>query len=180
MVLLPVLMASLLIASVLLPASAAHAGERRAAYVGWAGWNEKGIRFHMTVKEAAEILGRQAYDGCGGSPGVYPSPRRLFIGHPLSPLDTDIDKVQVAYMGGYTRNIHVPHGIHPGMRLSGALKRMGSDAVRVVGKYARGYYEMGPNGTHAMFIQVRERRVSQVGVVWSKRFAVRMVKSPGC
>lgn len=174
------LLLPLLLAAVVGPATAAQAGQRRPAHVGWAGWNEKGIRFHMTIKEAADKLGLEAYDGCGGSPSVYPAPRRLFIGHPLAGFDYDLDTIQVAYLGGYTRNIHVPHGIHPGMRVHRALTLMGPDAVKARSQYTHGWYEVGPHGTHAMFIQARGKRVTQAGVVWNKQFAKRIIKSPGC
>ena len=174
-------LARILILPLLLGCLLAVSGPAQAApdvRVGFGGWGK--IDFGIKLQRAARILDRKVYDGCGGKPAVYPSPRGLSISHPFARYGYSIKKMRVTYMGGYGSNIHGPHGIHPGMRLGRALNLMGTDRHKLVGEYVTGWYEMGPRGKHALVIQGYEGKVSQVAVVKSRKIAKRVATNPGC
>lgn len=170
------LLLPLLLGLLLIPAPGANAAGD--VHVGWGGWRK--IDFGMKLTRAAKILHREAYDGCGGYPLVQPPPRQLLIGHPMTPLPYDLAKVRVDYLGGYAPNIHVPHGIHPGMRVRRALRLMGPDRHEVTAEYTHGWYELGPHGNHALLIKTRDGKVVEAAVMGNRKQATALIKNPGC
>jgi hypothetical protein len=158
-------------------APAQAAADPAPVYVKWWGW--KGVHFTYRLTRAAKILNREVYDGCGGYPAVWEPPRELRISHPMAPSNYELKDLHVKYMGGYTPNIHVPHGIHPGMRTKRALRLLGSDRIKVKNEWRNAWIEVRPNG-RTLLIFGSQGKVQMAAVVVRKKFAVRLANNPGC